>query len=171
MKDPLIYPYDTRENDRAFTFRPTKDWYYCEIAKAVLLRSTCIRRHYGAVIVKDDRIVATGYNGAPRGIKNCCDNGHCVREEMNVPSGEKYELCVAVHAEQNAIMQAGFQNTKGATLYLAGVEADGTEKANIDCCLLCKRAILNSGIERVVFREPDGVMRSLCPAEAWKTLQ
>lgn len=151
--------------------RPTKDWYYCEIAKAVLLRSTCIRRHYGAVIVKDDRIVATGYNGAPRGIKNCCDTGHCVREEMNVPSGERYELCVAVHAEQNAIMQAGFQNTNGATLYLAGVEADGTEKANIDCCLLCKRAILNSGIERVVFREPYGAIRSICPAEAWKHLQ
>ena len=153
------------------TFRPSKDIYYCDIAKAVAARSTCIRRNYGAVIVKDDRIVSTGYNGSPRGMKNCCDVGHCIREEMGIPSGERYELCVAVHAEQNAIMQAGFQNTNGATLYLAGIESGGTDKSNIDCCLLCKRAILNAGIERIVFREPDGVIRSLCPSAYWGDAQ
>lgn len=147
--------------------RPDKDIYYCNIARDVATRSTCLRRKYGAVIVKNDRIVSTGYNGAPRGAANCCDKGVCKRQELNVPAGERYELCVAIHAEQNAIMQAGFELTNGATLYLAGINADGTDIDKPDCCMMCKRMVINAGIKRVFFRQPDGTVHTLNPVERW----
>lgn len=130
--------------------RPTKDNYFLQIAKVVSYRSTCIRRQYGAVIVKDDQIIATGYNGAAAGLPNCCDSGKCTREIFNIPHGERYELCEAVHAEMNAIIQAGRQ-ARGATLYLYGMEHDQPIQA--EPCLLCQRVIRNAGIKRIVTLE------------------
>ena len=127
--------------------RISKDNYYLEIAKAVSLRSTCIRRKYGAVIVKDDRIISTGYNGSARGEANCCDVGECWREKNGVAHGERYEMCVAVHAEDNAISQAG-REALGATLYLAGYEKEKIISAAP--CMMCERKIKNAGISRVV---------------------
>ena len=127
--------------------RISKDEYYLGIAEAVSKRSTCIRRQYGAVIVKDDRIIATGYNGSARGEPNCCDVGECWREAHGVPHGEQYEKCAAVHAEDNAISQAGM-NAIGATLYLAGFE-NGL-KIEGKPCLMCERKIKNAQIDRVV---------------------
>ena len=133
--------------------RPSKDEYYLNIAEAVLQRSTCLRRKYGAVIVKDDEIIATGYNGAPRGEKNCCDTGFCYRKQANIPHGEKYETCCGVHAEMNAIISASRRDMIGSTLYLAGREADGTPVANITPCLMCRRLIVNAGIDTIVTRK------------------
>lgn len=129
--------------------RPGKDEYYLNIAKVVATRSTCLRRRYGAVIVNNDQIVGTGYNGSPRGEQNCCDIGVCHREELNIPKGERYELCVAIHAEDNAVMQAGRERTNGATIYIAGIEADG-KLANPAPCKMCRRKLINAGITRVV---------------------
>lgn len=134
--------------------RRSKNSYYCNIALAVAERSTCLRRKYGAVIVKDDTIVSTGYNGAPRGRVNCCDLGTCEREQQRIPHGERYELCRSVHAEQNAVIAAGYEKTKGATLYLAGIDVSGDEPEIInapDCCMMCKRVIINAGISKVIF--------------------
>ena len=127
--------------------RISKDEYYLNIAKAVAQRSTCMRRQYGAVIVKNDRIVSTGYNGSARGDQNCCDVGTCWREEHNIPHGEQYERCLAVHAEDNAISQAG-RETIGATLYLAGFE-NGVE-IMAEPCMMCDRKIKNAQIEKVI---------------------
>ena len=130
--------------------RPSKDKYYLGMAEAALARSTCLRRHYGAVIVKNDEIVSTGYNGSPRGEVNCCDCGICERERLNVPKGERYELCVAVHAEQNAIISAPRERMDGATLYIVGKEVKGGTYANPAPCLLCRRYIKNAGIKKVI---------------------
>lgn len=130
--------------------RISKDEYYLKIAEAVLERSTCLRRKYGAVIIKDDNVISTGYNGSPRGEVNCIDTGVCQRKAMNVPSGERYELCVALHAEQNAIMSAGRSNTIGATLYIVGKESKTGKYANPNPCIMCRRFIKNAGITRVV---------------------
>ena len=111
--------------------RPEWDDYFVEIAKVVSSRSTCLRRRYGAVIVKDRVIISTGYNGSPRGIKNCIDLNKCIRQEQNIPSGERYELCEAVHAEQNAIINGPPERMKGATIYIAGFEED-LQEANAD---------------------------------------
>lgn len=133
--------------------RVDKANYYLNIADAVLERSTCLRRHYGAIIVRNDEIVSTGYNGAPRGRKNCVDLQRCTREELQVPSGQRYELCRSVHAEANAIISAARSDSLGATLYLSGRDArtgqllDGTTS-----CSMCRRMIINAGIERVVIR-------------------
>lgn len=135
--------------------RPSKDEYYLRIAEVVSSRGTCLRRRFGAIIVKDDVIISTGYVGAPRGRINCCDRGTCFRMEKNIPSGQRYELCRSVHAEQNAIMNADPVRRKDATMYLVGVENDGTYTA-ADCCSMCKRVIINSGITKVVFRQADG---------------
>ena len=119
----------------------------------MLERSTCLRRCYGAIIVKNDEIVSTGYNGAPRGRKNCIDLGYCTREAMNIPSGERYELCRSVHAEMNAIISAARQDTLGSTLYLAGREAaTGELLRHATSCSMCRRHIINAGIERVIIR-------------------
>ena len=126
--------------------RIDKENYYLDIAQTVLERSTCLRRWYGAIIVKNDEIVSTGYNGAPRGRKNCMDVGYCTREAMNVPSGERYELCRSVHAEMNAIISAARRDTLDSTLYLVGREAKTGE--------LMEHAI-NAGISRVVIRNNE----------------
>lgn len=128
--------------------RIDKDTYYLNIAKAVSMRSTCLRRQYGAVIVNNDEIIATGYNGSPRGSDNCCDMGFCWREEHDIPHGEQYEKCVAVHAEQNAIISAPRDKMIGATLYLYGSE--NGMAINAEPCLICHRMIQNAGISDVV---------------------
>ncbi len=140
--------------------RISKDEYYLRIAEAVLQRSTCLRRKYGAVIVQNDVIVATGYNGSPRGMVNCCDTGECEREKHNVPKGERYELCVAIHAEDNAISAAGRDKCLGSTLYICGMEPDG-KYANPAPCLMCNRKIVNSGIKKVVGRSQDGKIKEI----------
>ena len=140
--------------------RPSKDEYYLSIAEAVLACSTCLWRKYGAVIVKDDEIISTGYNGPPRGIRNCCDTGYCYSEYRKIPHGEMgemYEYCRAFHAEFNAI-SASRQEMTGATLYLAGQDADGSPIAGIKPCLFCYRLIVNAGISAIITREADGVI-------------
>ena len=133
--------------------RIDKENYYLDIAETVLERSTCLRRCYGAIIVKNDEIVSTGYNGAPRGRKHCIDLGYCTREAMNIPSGERYELCRSVHAEMNAIISAARRDTLGSTLYLAGREAaTGELLRHATSCSMCRRHIINAGIERVIIR-------------------
>ena len=124
------------------------------MAEAALERATCLRRKWGAVIVKDDEIIATGYNGAPRGRKNCTDLGKCIREELNIPRGERYELCRSIHAEQNAIISASRKDMMGATLYEVGVDAKTGEYVEKSMpCSMCKRSIINSGISKVIFRD------------------
>ncbi|MBO5435421.1 dCMP deaminase family protein [bacterium] len=130
--------------------RISKDEYYLNIAKAVSLRSTCIRRNYGVVIVKNDEIISTGYNGSPRGEVNCCDTYECIRNKLNTPKGERYELCVAIHAEDNAIMSAGREKCNGATLYIVGTDRLTNDYADPQPCLMCRRKIINAGISRVV---------------------
>jgi len=133
--------------------RTGKDNYYLDIADAVSGRSTCLRRRYGAIIVRNDEIISTGYNGAPRGRKNCCELGRCTREELRIPSGERYELCRSVHAEANAIISAARRDTLGGTLYLSGREAKtGDLLTDTTSCAMCRRMIINAGIERVVAR-------------------
>jgi dCMP deaminase len=134
-----------------------KENYYLDIADTVLKRSTCLRRCYGAIIVRNDEIISTGYNGAPRGRKNCIDLGYCAREALQVPSGERYELCRSVHAEANAIISAARSETLGGTLYLVGREAKTWELMhNATSCPMCRRMIINAGIQRVVIRNsPD----------------
>lgn len=134
--------------------RPVKPNYYLDIAEAVAERGTCLRRLYGAVIVKDDQIVSTGYVGAPRGRRNCCDLGSCIRTKLAIPRGERYELCRSVHAEANAIISAGRDKTIDADLYLIGIDTstgDYVEKA--DCCSMCKRLVINAGIKNVYIRD------------------
>lgn len=130
--------------------RPSKNEYYMEIAKAVSMRSTCLRRRYGAVIVKDDEIISTGYNGAPRGEQNCSDTGVCYRMQNNVPHGERYEACKSVHAEMNAIISAKRSEMIGATLYLYGYDVVEDKEIKAIPCDICSRLIKNAGIERVV---------------------
>ena len=129
--------------------RPTKDEYYLNIAEVVAQRATCLRRQYGAVIVKDDEIISTGYNGAPRGEPNCCDVGFCWREANHIPHGEQYEKCVSVHAEQNAIISASRKDLLGSTLYLVGLE-NGVRIESPKPCDICRRLIKNSGIHTVI---------------------
>ncbi len=130
--------------------------YYLDMADTVLKRGTCIRRNYGAVIVKNDEIISTGYTGAPRGRSNCSDLGFCARQKLGIKSGEKYELCRSVHAEQNAIISAARKDTIGATLYLVGRDAKTNEYVvNTDSCSMCKRVIINAGIEKVITRIDD----------------
>ena len=136
--------------------RIEKENYYLDIAQTVLERSTCLRRCYGAIIVRNDEIVATGYNGAPRGRKNCVDLGFCVREQMRVPRGERYELCRSVHAEANAIISAARSDIIGGTLYLAGRDAKtGELLSDATSCSMCRRLIINAGIDRVVIRRTE----------------
>lgn len=128
--------------------------YYLDIADTVRERGTCLRRNYGAIIVKNDQIVSTGYVGAPRGRKNCCDLGFCMRAKLNVPRGERYELCRSVHAEQNAIIHASRTDMIGSTLYLVGREVESGEYVrNGNPCSMCKRFIINAGIETVIIRD------------------
>ena len=134
--------------------RIDKTNYYLDIAGTVLERSTCMRRHYGAIIVQDDEIVSSGYNGAPRGRKNCGDLGYCAREALNIPSGERYELCRSVHAEANAIISAPRREVLGATLYMVCRHPDTGELIpGSTSCSMCRRLIINAGIAKVVIRD------------------
>jgi len=128
--------------------------YYLDIAEQVSHRCTCIRRHFGAVIVKDDEVISTGYVGAPRGRKNCSDLNTCIREERQVPRGERYELCRSVHAEANAIISAARKDMIGSSLYLVGTDVStGEYVENANCCAMCKRQALNAGIQEVFIRD------------------
>ena len=133
--------------------RRSKINYYLDIAETVLQRGTCTRRNYGAIIVKNDEIISTGYVGAPRGRKNCIDMGFCVREKNNIPRGERYELCRSVHAEANAIIHASRDAMIGSTLYLVGKDAKtGEYVENASACSMCKRMIINAGIKKIIIR-------------------
>lgn len=141
--------------------------YYLDLADVVSKRGTCLRRRYGAVIVKNDEVIATGYNGAPRGRKNCSDLGRCIRQELKVPRGERYELCRSVHAEANAIISAERERMIGSTLYLSGREMEtGQYIKDSDSCSMCKRFIINAGIEKVIIRDTEEEYREI-PVKAW----
>ena len=134
--------------------RISKENYYLDIAETVLERATCLRRVYGAIIVKNDEIISTGYNGAPRGRKNCVDMGFCTREAMQVPRGQRYELCRSVHAEANAIISASRRDMVGSTLYLVGKDAQtGVLLGDATSCAMCRRQVINAGISKVVIRK------------------
>ena len=127
--------------------RPSWDEYFLEVARLVAKRATCLRRRVGAVLVKDKKIVATGYNGAPSGLKHCIDIG-CIREKLKIPSGERHELCRGLHAEQNVILQAALYgaSTKGSTLYVTNQP-----------CVICAKMLINAGIKEIVISDgyPD----------------
>lgn len=134
--------------------RTSKHNYYLDIAQTVSERATCIRRRFGAIIVKNDVIIATGYNGAPRGRLNCSDIENCIREEMNIPRGERYELCRSVHAEANAIIAASREQMQGSTLYMCCTDPWTKDVVGSICsCAMCKRLIINAGIKEVVTRD------------------
>ena len=136
--------------------RVSKENYYLNIAQTVATRSTCLRKNYGAIIVKNDNIVSTGYNGAPRGRKNCSDIGECMRDKLNIPRGERYELCRAIHAEANAIIAASREEMIDSTLYMACIDAKTGELTPNTCsCMMCKRLIINAGISKVVVRNTE----------------
>ena len=125
--------------------RPTWDEYFMQMAELTAQRSTCLRRHVGAVIVQDKHVVATGYNGAPKGVAHCAEIGGCLREKMGIPSGERHELCRALHAEQNAIIQAARYgiNISGACIYI-----------NTQPCVVCAKMLINAGITEIIYRNP-----------------
>lgn len=133
--------------------RVSKHNYYLDIAQTVAERSTCLRKKYGAIIVKNDIIVSTGYNGAPRGRRNCTDLGECMRDKLNIPRGERYEMCRSVHSEANAIIAASREQMLGSTLYMSCVDAKTGELVCDTCsCMMCKRMVINAGISRVIIR-------------------
>ncbi len=147
--------------------RIDKHNYYLNIAEECSRRGTCLRRNFGAVIVNNDQIVSTGYTGAPRGAKNCCDINRCIRIEKKVPRGTRYELCRSVHAEMNAIIHAARKDMLGGTLYLCGVEADdGSIVGDAIPCRLCRRMIINAGIDRVLVRDDKASYR-VYSVEEW----
>lgn len=146
--------------------RRDKANYYLDLAEAVAQRGTCLRRLYGAVIVKDDEVISTGYVGAPRGRANCSDLGVCIRMKMGVPRGERYELCRSVHAEANAIISASRDKMLGSSLYMVGTEvATGDYVSNSCSCSMCKRMIINAGIERVYIRDSKDEYRMIMVQE------
>ena len=134
--------------------RISKENYYLDIAETVSERSTCLRKRYGAIIVKNDSILATGYNGAPRGRKNCSDLGYCMRDKLNIPRGERYEMCRSIHSEANAIIAAPREQMLGATLYMVSVNSKTHElEPGTSSCMMCKRQVINAGIAYVVVRD------------------
>ena len=133
--------------------RISKENYYLDIAETVLERATCLRRVYGAIIVKNDEIISTGYNGAPRGRANCVDMGYCSREVLQIPRGERYELCRSIHAEANAIISASRRDMVGGTIYLVGRDArTGELLGDATSCMMCRRMVINAGLEKIVIR-------------------
>lgn len=147
--------------------RRSKHNYYLDIAQTVSEQATCLRRKFGAIIVKNDTIISTGYNGAPRGRKNCTDCLSCIREDLNIPRGERYELCRSVHAEANAIIAASRENMLGSTLYMCCTDPkDGSIVGSICSCAMCKRLIINAGIDTVITRE-DKDNYTIWPVEDW----
>ena len=142
--------------------RRDKNNYYLDIAQAVSQRGTCLRKLYGAVIVKNDEIISTGYVGAPRGRQNCSDLGYCIRSRLNIPRGERYELCRSVHAEANAIISASREAMIDSTLYLVGLEVDDNSYVkDACCCSMCKRMVINAGIRTVVIRDDKDNYREI----------
>ena len=140
--------------------------YYLDLAEVVAQRGTCLRKKYGAVLVKNDEVISTGYVGAPRGRRNCCDVGECIRTKLNVPRGERYELCRSVHAEANAIISASRDKMIGSSLYLTGVEVESGEYVkDAICCSMCKRMVINSGIKDVYIRDTKEDYRVIDVAE------
>lgn len=140
--------------------RRDKHNYYLDIAETVLERGTCLRRNYGAIIVKHDEIISTGYTGAPRGRKNCSDLGYCMRNKLEIPRGQRYEMCRSVHAEQNACLHASRRDMIDATLYLVGRDMkSGNLVENANSCAMCKRIVINSGIKQVVIRDTQDEYR------------
>ena len=135
------------------SLRVSKENYYLDIAQTVAERCTCLRKRYGAIIVKNDVILSTGYNGAPRGRENCIDLAYCMRDKLNIPRGERYEMCRSVHSEANAIINASREQMLGATLYMVCTDPkDGSLVAGTNSCMMCKRMIINAGISKVVIR-------------------
>ena len=148
--------------------RIDKSNYYLDIAGTVLERSTCMRRQYGAIIVQNDEIVSSGYNGAPRGRRNCGDLGYCTREAMNIPSGQRYELCRSVHAEANAIISAARREIIGATLYMVCRDpATWQLIPGSTSCSMCRRLIINAGISRVIIRDTPTEYRVVDVEKEW----
>ncbi len=148
--------------------RIDKDNYYLDIAQTVLERSTCLRRCYGAIIVQDDEIVSTGYNGAPRGRRNCGDLGYCTRQAMQIPSGERYELCRSVHAEANAIISASRREMLDADLYMVCLDPETRELIpGSSSCSMCRRLIINAGIHRVIIRDTPTEYRIVDVKREW----
>ena len=146
--------------------RISKENYYLDIAETVAERSTCIRKKYGTIIVKNDVILSTGYNGAPRGRKNCNELGHCMRDKLNIPRGERYELCRSIHSEANAIINAARDQMLGSTLYMACIDPkDHTLVAGTSSCMMCKRMIINAGIEQVIIRDTPTEYRSIAVSD------
>lgn len=142
--------------------RTTKDNYYLDIAQTVAERSTCLRRAFGAIIVKNDSIISTGYNGAPRGRKNCSDIGTCYRAKLGIPRGERYELCRSVHAEANAIIAAARDQMIGATLYMVCIDPETKEiLPGTTSCMMCKRQVINAGIEKIIVRDTKDEYRAI----------
>ena len=169
-KRPLGEEGETAEAERGqkgMDNRTSKQNYYLDIADSVLERSTCLRRKYGAIIVRNDEIISTGYNGAPRGRRNCSDLGVCTRETLHIPSGERYELCRSVHAEANAIISASRRDMIGATIYLVGRDARTNELlSDAMSYSMCKRQIINAGIEKIVIRTSKTEYRTI-PVSDW----
>lgn len=146
--------------------RKDKINYYLDIAQTVAERGTCIRRSFGAIIVKHDEIISTGYNGAPRGRQNCSEIGKCIRNTLNVPRGERYELCRSVHAEANAIISARRSDMIGSTLYLACIDpSDGMPQSGTNCCSMCRRLIINAGISEIIVRDTYDAYRIIKVSE------
>ena len=142
--------------------------YYLDIAESVSKRGTCLRRNYGAIIVNNDEIVSTGYVGAPRGRKNCSDLGYCLRQKMNIPRGERYEMCRSVHAEANAIISAERTKLIGSTLYLVGKEVDtGEYVKDATSCSMCRKMIINAGISTVIIRDDEQHYRTVNVETDW----
>ncbi len=149
--------------------RVDKHNYYLDIAQTVIERGTCLRRNFGAIVVKNDEIVSTGYTGAPRGRKNCSDLGFCTREKLQIPRGERYELCRSVHAEANCIISAARNELLGGTLYLVGKDAKTGELVpDASSCAMCKRMIINAGIQQVVVRNTP-TEYTMIDVETWIT--
>lgn len=149
-------------------YRPPKVLYYLGIAEAVSRRSTCLRKHWGSVIVHNDSIVSTGYNGAPRNCTNCSDTGRCYRMENHVARGTQVEKCQAVHSEQNAIIMASADQMKGATLFLYGYDCEtGTIVSNAGPCVICRRMIINAGIQSVVVADMNGFSKGHHPEQLY----
>ena len=148
--------------------RIDKENYYLDIAETVLERSTCLRRCYGAIIVQHDEIISTGYNGAPRGRKNCADLNYCTRAEMNIPSGQRYELCRSVHAEANCIISAARRDMLGATIYMVCRDPmTGELIPDSTSCSMCRRLIINAGIARIVIRDTPTDYRVVDVQKEW----
>lgn len=146
--------------------RIDKNNYYLNIAETALERSTCLRKKWGAIIVKNDEIISTGYNGAPRKRKNCDDLGYCIRESLNIPRGERYEMCRSVHAEQNAIISASRKDMLDGTLYMVGIDSKTQEYVDKSMpCSMCKRVIINSGIKKIIIRDSKTSYRTILTQE------